>query len=79
MPEAQIKQCPLTPSPTVAVHAGVDVVDETAVAAVLENFKEFIVVKAIGEAGQDLALADAIADAEAGRDFTTETEIGEHA
>ena len=27
---------------TVAVHAGVDVVDDTAVAAVLEDFEEFI-------------------------------------
>ena len=61
----------------VAIHTGVDVVDEAAVAAVLEDVKEVIAVKAVGEACQDLALTDAIADAEAGRDFSAKTNIGE--
>ena len=48
-----------------------------AVAAVLEDLKELVAVVAVDEPGQDLALADSIANAEAGTDFTSKHDIGE--
>ena len=56
---------------------GVDGVDVAAVAAILQDVKELITIKAVGESCQDLALTHAVADCEAGRNFSTETDIGE--
>ena len=48
-----------------------------AVAAVLEDLEELMAVVAVDEPGQDLALADSVANAEAGTDFTSKLDIGE--
>ena len=61
----------------VPVDSGVDIVDIAAVAAILEDVEEFITIETVGKPGQDLALADAIADSEAGRDFSTKSDVGE--
>ena len=61
----------------VAVDSDVDTVDIAAVAAILEDVKEFITIETIGKSCQDLALADAITDSEAGRNLSTESDVGE--
>ena len=48
-----------------------------AIVAVLEDLKELMAVVAVDKPGQDLALADSIANAETGTDFTSKFDIGE--
>ena len=48
-----------------------------AVAAVLKDVEELVAVKTIGKSRQDLALADTIANSEAGRYFSTKSNVGE--
>ena len=48
-----------------------------AVAAVLKDVEELVAVKTIGKSRQDLALADTIANSEAGRYFSTKPNVGE--
>ena len=61
----------------VAVNSGVDGVDVAAIAAILQDVKELITIKAVGESCQDLALADTIADTESGRNSFSKSDVGE--
>ena len=61
----------------VPVDAGVGVLDSAAEAALLEDAEEVLAVKAVGSAGQDLALSHAIGNGEAGGDLVVVADIAE--
>ena len=61
----------------VPVDAGVGVLDSAAEAALLEDAEEVLAVKAVGSAGQDLALTHAIGNGEAGGDLVVVADIAE--
>ena len=61
----------------VPVDAGVGVLDSAAEAALLEDAEEVLAVKAVGSAGQDLALTHAIGNGEAGRYLVVVTNLAE--
>ena len=62
---------------TVPIYAGVGVLDIAAKAALLEDAEEVLAVKAVGCAGQDLALTHAIGNGEAGRYLVVVTDLAE--
>ena len=68
--QGRVRRCQQDIVVAVAIDSGIDIVDIAAVAAILEDVEEFITIETIGESCQDLALANVIADSEAGKNFS---------